>query len=221
MGTFAITQPRSSVPRVGLALAVLAAHALVLHLVFDPFTHISGPKTDSPALTWLRLELTARLPVVTPANTIGQPNPSLAPAPAITRTEPRYPALAPPHDPAAAALNPYVACALPDDNRLWIEDQKRCAQRLWDLYKDAPPREQTEAEKELARKFERDLKIQNAPFLVPCFSPTGGIAVTCLLRGLSQGFEPNAGYAETDMRDTQINGMPRPPKLPGMRSGMP
>ncbi len=110
---------------------------------------------------------------------------------------------------------------MPDDNRLWTEDQKRCAQRLWELYKDAPPREPTEAEKELARKFERDLKIQNAPFLVPCFSPTGAISLICLIKGLSEGFEPNAGYAESDLRNTHVQGMPRPPKLPGMQRSVP
>ncbi|MBY0510526.1 MAG: hypothetical protein K2P94_10310 [Rhodospirillaceae bacterium] len=121
----------------------------------------------------------------------------------------------------AAALDAYVSCALPDDNRLWTEDQRRCAQRLWDIFKTSPPRELSEREKELARKFERDLKIQNAPLLVPCFSPTGAINPVCLVKGLSEGFEPNAGYAETDMRNTHVDGMPRPPRLPGMRRSVP
>jgi len=57
--------------------------------------------------------------------------------------------------------------------------------------------------------------------LAPAALPAGGIIPTGVIQGLLQGFEANAGYAETDMRDTHVHGMPRAPRLPGMRSGLP
>jgi hypothetical protein len=204
-----------------LALAILLGHALFLQLLFTARQPPSPGEHLVPPLAWLQLKPEAALSLSTPVESASarvQPVPILTVPPDIAH---RLPALSPSQGPMAEALEVYVSCGLPDDNRLWTEDQRRCAQRLWDLYKTLPPRELSAQEKELARKFERDLKIQNAPMLLPCFGPAGGVIPACVIQGLLQGFEANAGYAETDMRDTHVHGMPRAPRLPGMRSGLP
>lgn len=129
----------------------------------------------------------------------------------ISWVEPRRPVLAPPSArPAAAAplptlpvilspapdftiapddsavsahltqLGSYVACGL--GQALTLEDRERCDHMRTDLFKDPHRRPSQDGDLALERRFARAKEIEDAPKLLPCFTPVGPDPI-CFLAG--------------------------------------
>jgi hypothetical protein len=97
-----------------------------------------------------------------------------------------------PSDEPVAALRDFVNCALPGNGNVWTEERERCEMLTREIRNvAASPREPTEKETRLARKFARDKAVQGAPILLPCFG--AGISVVCLISGAMKGFDYEMG----------------------------
>ena len=183
--------------RTGVGAAILGAHLAALYGLLALRPPAPPAIVERPPLIVMLLPRREEAP---PAGA-GRPAfaapgivpllPPLLPAPnAITLP-------APVPDPAQAALRGYLGCRLPGESGGYTEDKERCAKMLRDLpVGPLPDPQQTEAEKQLAQKFDHAQKTLNSPTVVPCLA---GLMINplCIAATLMNGGDFISTYADT------------------------
>jgi hypothetical protein len=176
--------------------APAAAAALVHVLLFLGLMSLGrfAPPDDVPAalpITWIPRAPEPAAGPVAPGFGL-----KIAP-PAINLpsfTMPVVPTL--PADEGLSILGGYIACGLGQE--LTAEDRERCEKQRREFYAGPGPADgPTAADLALEKRFARDKAVQDAPILLPCFTPAGP-SLFCLLGGVLNGFEFATGsYAGT------------------------
>lgn len=96
--------------------------------------------------------------------------------------------------PGLSMLGGYVACGL--NQALTAEERERCDKTRREFYTGAGPAEgPTAAALALEKRFAHDKAAQDAPVLLPCFTPAGP-NIFCLLGALSGADVETGSYAD-------------------------
>ncbi len=178
-----------------LALAILAAHLAVVHMLLALRPPPPEKTAERPPVTVFMLPRIQDLGPALPGPATLTPN--LTPPPTFSLPTPPVITPAAP-DPGLTVLRQYLGCPL--DSGLYTEDKERCAKMMRDLpvgpLPNLPP---TEEEKALARKFERDQKALESPLMVPCLA---GFMINpvCIAATLFGGGDFVTTYSETPAR---------------------